>query len=165
VDELTGPVHNGQEDIMSEQLLIDAAKAPILAYGDKNWDGVKAALAPTILYDEVAWQRKFKGIAEVLEAFRGWAAALPDSKATFHTAFVSGNTVVLELTWRGTHRGPLQLPTGPIPPTNRQIEVRACQIVELSNGKPATIRHYYDMATLLKQLGIEETVGAGGAHR
>ena len=43
---------------MSQQSLIDAAKAPIIAYNDKDWKAVKAAVAPGFLYDEVATQRK-----------------------------------------------------------------------------------------------------------
>ena len=90
----------------------------------------------------------------------GWATALPDSKATFEAAHVGGNTVILELTWRGTQSGPLQTPAGNIPATNKKIEVRAVQIVELTpEGKTRRVRHYFDMATLLAQLGVT-TVGA-----
>ena len=48
--------------------------------------------------DEVGTQRKIQGVNDVIVAWRGWAAAIPDSKATFHGASTSGNTVVLEKT-------------------------------------------------------------------
>ncbi len=85
----------------------------------------------------------------------GWARAMPDSKATFHGAMASGNTVCIEMTWRGKHTGPLELPTGPLAATNRSIEVRACQVFEMSDSKARVIRHYFDMSTLLQQLGVE----------
>ena len=66
---------------------------------------------------------------------------------------VAGNTVTLELTWRGTHKGPLLTPTGALPPTGRTIEIRACQVVDVAEGKVVGIRHYFDMALLLEQLG------------
>jgi steroid delta-isomerase-like uncharacterized protein len=139
---------------MAEQSLVDIAKAPIVAYNDKNWDAVKAAVAPGFIYDEVGTQRKIQGINDVLAAWRGWATAIPDSKATFDNASTSGNTVILEVTWRGTQTGPLQTPTGQIlQPSGRKIELRACQVIEVANGKVQVMRHYYDMVTMLQQLG------------
>jgi steroid delta-isomerase-like uncharacterized protein len=70
---------------------------------------------------------------------------------------VSGNTVTLELTWRGTHTGPLQTPTGALPPSGKTIGIRACQVVEVADGKVQAVRHYFDMATLLQQLGAFAT--------
>jgi len=65
---------------MPQPSLVDIAKAPILAYNDKNWDAVRAAVSPTFVYDEVATQRKVQGVNDVLGVWRGWAAAFPDSK-------------------------------------------------------------------------------------
>ena len=62
------------------QSLIDAAKASILAYNDKNWDAVSSVLTSDIEYDEVATHRKVNGMADVIAAWRGWATALPDSR-------------------------------------------------------------------------------------
>jgi steroid delta-isomerase-like uncharacterized protein len=139
----------------SSQAMIDAAKASILAYNDKNWDNVKASITADALYDEVCTERKLQGQAQVIECWQGWARAFPDSKATLHGAMASGNTVCIEMSWRGKHTGPLELPTGPIAATNRSIDVRACQVFEMSDNKARVIRHYFDMSTLLQQLGIE----------
>jgi steroid delta-isomerase-like uncharacterized protein len=143
------------QPMTSAQAMIDAAKASILAYNDKNWDDVRASLTPDALYDEVATQRKLQGLEQVVECWQGWARALPDSKATIHSAMASGNTVCIEMTWRGTHTGPLELPAGPVAATNQTIDVRSCQIFDMSGTKARVIRHYFDMATMLQQLGIE----------
>ena len=139
---------------MSRKSPIDVAKAPILAYNKKDWEGVRAAITPGFALDEVGTQRKIRGVNDVIAAFQGWAKALPDSKATFKSALKSGNTVVLELTWRGTHTGPLQTPRGEIAPTGKKFEVRACQVVEVTKDKAKAMRHYFDMTTLLQQLGV-----------
>jgi SnoaL-like polyketide cyclase len=65
------------------------------------------------------------GVEQVTALWQGWATALPDSKATFHKAVVSGETVLLEVTWNGTHTGPLQTPTGSLAATGKRIELRA----------------------------------------
>jgi steroid delta-isomerase-like uncharacterized protein len=139
---------------MSQQSVVDIAKAQIIAYNEKNWSAATAALAPTAVYDEVGTNRTINGAGSVLDAWKGWAAAIPDSRATFDAVHVAGNTVILELTWRGTQSGPLQTPAGQIPATGRSIEIRACQLVEVSDGKVQRVRHYFDMATLLAQLGV-----------
>ena len=139
---------------MSDQALVDIAKASIIAYGEKDWDAVRRVVTPGVVYDEVSTNRKVRGIDDVLTIWKGWAAAFPDSKATFEDAYVSGNTVILELTWRGRHTGPLRTAAGEIPATGKPIELRACQIVDVADGKTQHIRQYFDMATLMAQLGV-----------
>lgn len=134
--------------------MVDIAKASVLAYNDKNWDKVRATLAPDIVYDEVGTGRSVRGINDVLATWRAWAAAIPDSKATLRKEYTSGTTVVLELTWTGTHTGTLQTPNGEVAPTGKRIELRACQIIDISDEKVAAVRQYFDMASLLKQIGI-----------
>jgi steroid delta-isomerase-like uncharacterized protein len=148
-----------QSTMLSEQQLINAAQAPVLAYNEKDWNTLRVNVTPDLIYDEVATQRKVQGINEVIALWQGWATAFPDSRATFNNAVVNGNTVVLELQWQGTHRGPLQTPNAPIPPTGKRIDIRACMVVELAGEKAKTQRHYFDMATLMQQLG-----GQSDAH-
>lgn len=139
---------------MPQPSIIDIAKAPVIAYNEKDWNAVSAAVAPSFVYDEVATNRKPQGVNDVLAVWRGWATAIPDSKATFHAASASGDTVVLEVTWHGTHTGPLQTPGGEIAPTGRKIAIRACQVIEVANDKAQVMRQYFDMATLMQQLGV-----------
>ncbi len=139
---------------MSEQEFIDAAKAPNVAYNKKDWDGVRAAITADFVYDEIGTNRKMEGIDQFIEGWQGWATALPDSNATFENAFVSGNKVVLEVTWRGKHTGPMQTPDGEKPATGKSFELRACQITEIENGKAKSMRHYFDMMTMMQQLGL-----------
>ena len=136
------------------QAIVDVATAPILAYNAKNWDEVARTIASDAVYDEVANRRVARGASEVVTRWKGWGEAMPDSSGTIESALVSGNTVILELTWRGTHSGPLRTPGGDLPPTGNTFEVRACMIVDVSDGKTRVMRHYFDMATMLAQLGI-----------
>jgi steroid delta-isomerase-like uncharacterized protein len=142
--------------IMSQRSLIDIAKGPNIAYGKKDWEGVRASVTPDVHYDEIATHRKMKGVDPFLAVLQGWAKAFPDSKATHHNAVSGGTTVVLELTWHGTHTGPLQTPEGSIAATGKPIEIPACMVVEIGDGKAKSIRHYFDMATLMQQLGISK---------
>lgn len=143
-----------QATMLSPQQLIDAAKKPELAYNEKNWDVVRASITSDIVYDEVATGRRVQGVEQVLGVWQGWAKALPDSRCTFNSAIATGNTVVLELTWKGTHTGPLETPNGTIAPTGKPVELRACVVCELEGEKTKLQRQYFDMGTLLKQIGV-----------
>ena len=137
---------------MTDKSILEVAKSQIIYYNEKNWAAAKDVLTPDVDYDEAATQRRIKGVEEILAAWKGWAKAFPDSKASFDKETVGGNTVVIELTWRGTHTGPLQLPGKDLAATGKKIELRACQVIEVSGAKVKAVRHYFDMATMLRQL-------------
>ena len=103
------------------QAIVDAATAPIQAYNAKNWDEVARSIASDAVYDEVANRRTARGTSDVITMWKGWAEAMPDSSGTIESALVSGNTVILELTWRGTHTGPLHTPGGDLPATGNKM--------------------------------------------
>jgi steroid delta-isomerase-like uncharacterized protein len=136
------------------QSSIDAAKAWILAFNAKDWDALDAASAPDITYDEVGTQRVIQGSSDYLAASKGWATAFPDAHATFGEAYASGDTAILEVTWRGTHLGPLQTPAGAVPATSKSIEIRACLVATVADQRVRMARHYFDMVTMLAQLGL-----------
>jgi steroid delta-isomerase-like uncharacterized protein len=140
---------------MPQKSVADVAKEQVIAYNEKDWDRARAALAPEVVYDEVGTSRKLEGVDDVLTAWRGWATAIPDSRATFHSETVSGNTAVLEITWKGTHSGPLNTGKGEIPATGKKIELRAIQVVDVANDRVKSVRQYFDMATLLQQIGAD----------
>ncbi len=144
-----------QATALSPQTVIDAAKAMLGAYNDKDWDKARASITSDFVYDEVATRRRTTGADEAIALWKGWAQAFPDSKATFHDAVAQGDTAVLEVTWKGTHQGPLQMPSGSVAATGKRIEVRACCIIQLSGEKGRLQRQYFDMATMLEQLGLK----------
>jgi steroid delta-isomerase-like uncharacterized protein len=133
--------------------VIEIAKASIAAYNDKDWSKAKDMLAADAVYDEKGTHRRIQGADDIIGAFQGWANAFPDSKATFVSEFGSGDTAVLELVWKGVHTGPLQTPTGIIPASNKPVEMPACQVIQVDGGKIKSASHYFDMLTMLTQIG------------
>ncbi len=140
---------------MTEQQSIEAAKESLTAYNQKDWDKVRSSITNDCVYDEVATNRRVQGSDQVTETWKAWAESIPDSRASFDNEYASGGKVVLEITWRGKQTGPLQTPDGSvIPPTGKNIELRACQIVDVEDGKVKTVRHYFDLMTMMQQLGV-----------
>ena len=133
--------------------MIDAAKASTLAYNHKDWQKAKESLHHDAVYDEKATHRRIEGRDDIITAWQGWAKAFPDSKATFVREHHTGNIVVLEVVWKGIHSGPLDMPTGTIPASNGALDMPSCQVFEIKDGKVATITQYFDLLTMLRQIG------------
>ena len=138
---------------MSEAL-IEAAKQSIISYNEKDWAKAAAVHTDDFVSEEVATNRRAEGIPGVLEIWKGWAAGLADSKATFHDAQASGDTVILEKTWTGTHTGPLATPDGVVEATGKSFSMRAISVIVVRDGKGALRRQYFDLNTMLSQLGL-----------
>ena len=78
---------------------------------------------------------------------------MPDAKGAVTNSLASGNTVTLEITWTGTHTGPLVSPAGTIPASGKSQTTPAAWILEFEGEKIKESRHYFDMVTLLSQIG------------
>jgi steroid delta-isomerase-like uncharacterized protein len=83
-----------------------------------------------------------------------FASASSDMKKAVTNQVASEDQVVSEFTLRGTHDGPLQTPTGEIPPTGRSIELQVVEVVGIRDGKIASIANYSDTGTLTRQLSV-----------
>jgi len=46
------------------------------------------------------------------------------------------------------------MPSGTLAATGKPIEVRACAVVEVVGERARAERHYFDMMSLLRQLGV-----------
>ena len=140
---------------------VDVARESIECFNAGDFERLRSLLADDSWEEELATQRRLEGADAQVEAGRGWKEAFPDGRGSIERAYVDGNTVTLELTWEGTQSGPMLSPDGQeLPPSNRRGTVKACQVVEVEDGKIVTTRHYFDLMTLLQQIGALEHAGA-----
>jgi len=78
----------------------------------------------------------------------------PDSTVELTNVFATEDQSVIEFTGRGTNTGPLHMPIGDIPPTGKYSEVRFCSVNRVVSGKVVSIHQYFDVMTMLQQLGL-----------
>ena len=131
---------------------IDIAKQGIELFNSGDWDGVKGLFTANPTYSELASGRSISGADAIVEALQGWKTAFPDATGTVTNAFASGDQVSLEITWNGTHTGPLETPSGTIPASGKSQSTPASMTVVIEGDKIAEERHYFDMMTLLSQI-------------
>ena len=132
---------------------VQLAKEGIEAFSAGDWKRFKAPLREDAVYEELATQRRIQGADQIVEATKGWKEAFPDAKGTITKVIESGDSVVLEVTWEGTHDGDLVSPMGTIPASHKRTKVQAVQIVTFKGDKVSETRHFFDLMTILAQIG------------
>jgi steroid delta-isomerase-like uncharacterized protein len=141
-------------------MLLELIKKHLEAFEAGNWDDYKAGLASDSIYEESATQLVAKGPDHIVNTVQRWKRAFPDLKATFVGGFESADQAVAEVEWEGTHSGPLEGAFGTMPPTNQRGRVKAVLIVRMKDGKIVENHHYFDLLTILSQIGVAPGRGA-----
>ena len=90
------------------------------------------------------------GHAAAKEFMKTYLTAFPDLRFDIDQMLASGEFVVTRWTASGIHRGPLM----GILPTNRKSVTHGCSVSEFKQGKQAHDWVYWDVANMLRQLGV-----------
>src|SRR5207253_11007039 len=114
----------------------------IEAFNAGDWERFKAPLSTDAVYEELATQRKVQGPDQIVEASKGWKEAFPDATGTITKVTEGADTVVLEITWQGTHQGDLVSAMGAIHPTQKRVNLEDVQLVSLKSEKVVETRHF-----------------------
>jgi steroid delta-isomerase-like uncharacterized protein len=123
------------------------------AYNARDFDRLDAVLAPDGEFQNVASGETYRGADGMKRYQRNWATAFPESKVELTNLVGSGETVTMEYVGRGRHTGPLTTPQGTIAPTGRSVELKLCDVLTVRSGRIIGGRTYYDVASLMRQLG------------
>lgn len=137
---------------MSEQA-VTVARAHLDAFNGADWAGLKGSLASDSVYDEHGTQRHIEGADAIVAAFKAWKTAMPDVTGTVRNVLTSGDSVALEVTWEGTHTGPLETPSGSIAASGKRQKTPGIWSIDVKEGKVQSSRQYFDMLTFLQQIG------------
>ncbi len=102
------------------------------------------------------------GRAAIREFTKGWFQGFPDCELRVHNIIESGDTIVEEGTFVGTHSGVFPTPMGDIPPTGRRVEGPYVDVFEIHNGEITSDRLTFDRMELMEQLGLVPSPAAAG---
>jgi ketosteroid isomerase-like protein len=95
-----------------------------------------------------------RGIEPFVAYGRAFHRAFPDGRIHGDRYVESGDVVVVEGRFTGTHTGPLDTPTGQIPATGRPMVLPFADLFRVVDGKIAEHRIYFDTVGMLAQLGL-----------
>lgn len=90
------------------------------------------------------------------EAWENWARAFPDAQVEVVRVEAHEGSALAEVIGRGTHLGPLELPTGTVAPTHRRVELRLAESFELGDREGKIVRALtaFNVRDLFRQLGL-----------
>ena len=98
---------------------------------------------------------EYKGREAIGERLREQQDAFPDRHIRPLRWVEEGDTVVVEYEFTATHTGPFRLPDGTVlAPTGQRVSVPCVSIFERRDDKCARHAGYFDMASMMMQLGI-----------
>jgi steroid delta-isomerase-like uncharacterized protein len=143
---------------------VDIARETIDCFNTGDWARLRELHAPDCVEEEYSTERTLHSFDEMLEAAQGWKRAFPDGHGTVLGSFSDGPMALLEIEWEGTNTGAMDTPDGSqMPATGKSGRVRACQVFEVHDGRVTATRHYFNLLTILNQLGVGSQATTGVA--
>jgi steroid delta-isomerase-like uncharacterized protein len=142
-------------EVLTADAMITIAREQVDAFNKGDWERLRVGLAADARYDELGTQRAIDGPEKIVELFKGWKQAFPDAVGTVTSAVASGDKAALEVTWKGTHTGPLTTAAGTIAASGKRQETPAAIFYTFAGDKIKESRQYFDSTTLLKQIGAQ----------
>ncbi|MGV9270066.1 nuclear transport factor 2 family protein [Kitasatospora sp. NPDC003701] len=121
---------------------------------DKDVAGWVAAFTEDGTFTDESIPFTYRGAAELGKTVEVYAKAFPDMHRELGRFYVTGDVVIVQLRLQGTHLGPLELPSGTIPPTGRRMDAPCCDVFELVDGKIKRFDCYAEGSVIAAQLGL-----------
>jgi steroid delta-isomerase-like uncharacterized protein len=119
------------------------------------WNTQNFSLAPELYTEDycgvdITDHSRVNGPEGVVRQLERFCRAFPDLMFSNEETILENDRVALYWTAHGTHQGTLLN----IPPTGRHVQVNGVSMLRLANGKITHSVHLWDLAGLLRELGL-----------
>jgi steroid delta-isomerase-like uncharacterized protein len=121
------------------------------AWASHDLDKMVAVYTDDCIYEDVALGKVMQGKEAIRAFFREFLTACPDDGSLMiKSPFASGNRMCMEFIMAGTIKGSFL----GLPVTGKTISIRGVHICELRGDKVSRVSDYWDMASVMRQLGL-----------
>jgi len=145
---------------MTAQTNATLIRSLFTAFNTRKLNELVKHMSPKVEWRNMATGEVFKGPDGVRKFLESWISAFEDIRLDVRHMAATDQHVATEFGARATHTATLETPNGPLPATNRKVDLALCELATIENGKITSIRTYYDSATMMAQLGVTELAGA-----
>ncbi len=139
-------------------LRIEILQKYLDAFNRADWETYKSTLTPDSVHIEPGGM-ELHGPEASAEGVKVYKVAFPDLTGEVIRLMTGEREAAAEIVWRGTHTGPLMMPTGTIPATGKPITVHAAKVFAFEGGLIKYSRHYWDLTELLGAIGAMPGLG------
>ena len=115
-----------------------------------DMDRLLSLFTEDVIYEDVTMGVVNRGVAQLRAFAEGFFSGFPDATFELRSGFADGSIGGGEWIMRGTHKGDLP----GMPATGKRMEVRGSSIFEFEGTKIRRCSDYWNMVTLLTQLGF-----------
>ena len=145
------------DDVMAAQEHVALARSLLDRYNNRQSDPAwleKSLAAFTADFEviDVPSRTTLHGPDGLKRLLLFFVESFPDMRAERINAFATEDQVTLQGTWRWNDTGSLYLPSGALPSMGRSGGLRCYFVLQIREGKIASLHSYYNMMTLMEQL-------------
>jgi steroid delta-isomerase-like uncharacterized protein len=135
-----------EENVMNDSKTL--VQEYIKAYSDHDIQKIRQLLHPQYTSTGIDG-KQHKGIEEGVQIASMYLNAFPDMKIDLQNILSIGDVAVVEYVSKGTQKGEFL----DIDPTNKQVNIPVCEVIECRDGKIYSERDYFDAGLIMQQLG------------
>ena len=130
----------------------------IKAFNAHDEDGMRALTHPNATFSAPG-DVQLRGVEATGYAIK-WLRACPDGRLTVRNELVSGQWLVEEVLFEGTHQGPMDTQAGTLSATGNNLAIKAVMITRYESDLALETRLYFDQIDVLNQLGAMPALAA-----
>ncbi|MGE5458237.1 MAG: nuclear transport factor 2 family protein [Methanococcaceae archaeon] len=124
------------------------------SFNRRDFDSMQKSVDKACEILVVPREQTFKGPDGVKQFLQNRINVAPDSKIEVKNIVSGEDSVTVEYIIKGKHDGTLHLPSGgDLGKTGKPVNLRFCDIITIRDQKITRWNTYYDLATLLNQVG------------
>ena len=138
-----------------ETISEETIRKQLLAWNQHDIPATAAFYTQDAVAYDPQYPQPLQGKEAIKEDAETFVRAFPDIHMELSSIVAKGDNVGFEGVASGTHKGPLEGPTGSIPATNKRVQMKFaifCRVNE--QGLITEERRYFDIAGMAAQLGI-----------
>jgi steroid delta-isomerase-like uncharacterized protein len=128
----------------------------ILTVNSHNVSEVLSFCTDDVIYEYVARGSVYRGKKEFAAGLNASFSEIPDLKHELKSVFGAGDWAAMEYVILGTHTNNIRSIPG-LSATGKTLSVRGVSIFQLRGGKISRHSEYYNLVTLLQQIGAMPT--------
>lgn len=132
---------------------LEVAKRALEAFNAHDERRMREINAPDVVF-EAPGDVRLEGADAATAYAMAWLRAFPDATITSHNEIASGDWVVREFTFSGTHEETLAGPDGDIPATHRRLSGRGVEVLRIAGDRVTEDHLYFDQVQVMTQLGL-----------
>ena len=120
------------------------------AWNSHDLEEVIGFYAPDYICDDIGQSSPLRGREEMRVMLESYWRAFPDLKFQVISTLADSSRIAILWIGEGTHRGTIMN----IPPTGHRVQVRGVSIIDVENGLIVRGQYIWDLAGMLRQMGL-----------